>query len=186
MKRRSIHLAFGTVVILCSAMGSYYALRLYQLEQSNAEISRLNALVPGVKLTTGESNSAAVMLAKANALAKEDKTEAAARAYGQLIAADAAGWHGRAALFNLGNLYLRQGMRITDNGTPEALSMIELAKQRYRDLLKQSPDDWDARYNLERALRLAPEEQGDVADAEKDIKERRRVMLRGMSSVRLP
>jgi hypothetical protein len=31
--------------------------------------------------------------------------------------------------------------------------LVELAKQRYRDLLRAEPQDWDARYNLERALR---------------------------------
>ena len=35
--------------------------------------------------------------------------------------------------------------------------LVELAKQRYRDLLRAEPQEWDARYNLERALWLAPE-----------------------------
>jgi mxaK protein len=38
-----------------------------------------------------------------------------------------------------------------------ALPLVELAKQSYRDALRAEPFDWDARYNLERALALAPE-----------------------------
>ena len=90
---------------------------------------------------------------------------------------------GRQALFNLGNMYLRQGLA---QGTAEALPLVELAKQRYRDLLRATPDDWDARYNLERALRLAPEEQDALAEEENEPVERRRVMLRGMDPGDLP
>ena len=35
--------------------------------------------------------------------------------------------------------------------------LLEMAKQRYRDLLLADPMDWQARYNLERALAAAPE-----------------------------
>ena len=47
--------------------------------------------------------------------------------------------------------------------TDQLLPLIELAKQSYRDLLRETPADWDARYNLERALYLSPETQEDVA-----------------------
>jgi mxaK protein len=52
--------------------------------------------------------------------------------------------------------------------------MIEFAKQSYRNLLRDDPAAWDARYNLEYALRLAPEleesattEQGPPPDSER-------------------
>ena len=46
----------------------------------------------------------------------------------------------------------------------KSLPLIELAKQSYRDLLREDPNDWDARYNLERALWLAPEVEQVIAD----------------------
>ena len=63
---------------------------------------------------------------------------------------------GRAARFDLANAYLRQGLAAADDPA-RARAIVELAKERYRALLRETPDDWDARYNLERALRVAPE-----------------------------
>ena len=59
----------------------------------------------------------------------------------------------------------------------DALPLIELAKQRYRDALRDRPDDWDARYNLERALWLAPEiETAQAAEEEEEQAPRERVV----------
>jgi mxaK protein len=44
--------------------------------------------------------------------------------------------------------------------------LVELAKRNYRLLLRETPADWDARYNLERALWLAPESAQEIADDE--------------------
>ena len=38
------------------------------------------------------------------------------------------------------------------------IPLVELAKQDYRSALKQQPEFWDARFNLEVALRLVPED----------------------------
>jgi mxaK protein len=72
----------------------------------------------------------------------------------------------QAALYNLGNLYMRDAL---ENGASEAfrsLPLIELAKQRYRDVLRDRPVDWDARYNLSRALQLAPEIEQEIEEEE--------------------
>jgi mxaK protein len=68
----------------------------------------------------------------------------------------------RIALYDLGNLHLRHALQVGLSDEGQSLPLIELAKQSYRDLLRRDPSDWDARYNLERTLRLAPE--GDDAD----------------------
>jgi mxaK protein len=71
----------------------------------------------------------------------------------------------RAALYNLGNLHLREALKSGPDEAARSLPLIELAKQSYRDLLRVDPTDWDARYNLERALWLAPEiEQADAPE----------------------
>ncbi|HEX7043493.1 MAG TPA: MxaK protein [Burkholderiales bacterium] len=68
-----------------------------------------------------------------------------------------------AARYNSANIYLRWALELrTQEGAPSALPLLELAKQGYRDLLRAHPQHWDARYNLERTLRLA----GDAETAE--------------------
>ena len=63
-----------------------------------------------------------------------------------------------AAIYNSGNVYFREGfaMRKADN-EQQAVPLLELAKGRYRQALKEDPGNWDARYNLERVLRQRPE-----------------------------
>ena len=47
---------------------------------------------------------------------------------------------------------------------------MELAKQRYRDVLLINPQNWNARHNLELALRVAPEIAGGKKDKRPPIK----------------
>lgn len=74
----------------------------------------------------------------------------------------------RAARFNSGNLYLRDAIEAADAGdTAAATPQFELAKAAYRVVLRADPQHMSARYNLERALRRAPEvEQQDDAEVE--------------------
>jgi mxaK protein len=68
---------------------------------------------------------------------------------------------GTAARFNSANLLLRQagavGAGLQTGPANQALPLIELAKEQYRELLRRDPGFWDARYNLERAQRLLPD-----------------------------
>ena len=61
------------------------------------------------------------------------------------------------ARFNLGNLALRQAIAVGSDDEKRA-DLLALAKQQYREVLLREPHYWAARYNLERALWLAPEE----------------------------
>ena len=70
----------------------------------------------------------------------------------------------RIALYDLGNLHLHQAIKVGVADESQSLPLTELAKQSYRDLLRTNPYEWDARYNLERALRLAPEDEDDTDD----------------------
>jgi mxaK protein len=99
-------------------------------------------------------------LAHAVALSKADYDGALA-AYKAIIQADREDLR-RIALYDLGNLHLHQALQAGLSDEAQSLPLIELAKQSYRDLLRKDPNDWDARYNLERALRLAPENDDDA------------------------
>ena len=66
--------------------------------------------------------------------------------------------------FNLANLYFREAQQFRETGADDlAMPLIELAKQNYKELLRLDNGHWDAKYNLELALFLAPET--DPADA---------------------
>lgn len=126
-------------------------------------------------------------LAWAQALERAGRLDDAAKLHATLIDRTRLDDLGAAALFNLGNAYLRTGIRLTGHGDgSERTAMLELAKQRYRDLLRLRPYDWEARYNLERALRLAPEDSEAGSAAHDGPTEQRRIMLKGSREVELP
>ena len=193
MKRRTVHRVFGGLALACAAAVVLLALRLQQHERLNAAITEAaQGPVDRASAAPAPPNAAPeVRLARAGALSRAGAHDAAFKAYSALIRPGELDAIGREAVFNLGNMYLRQGLAAAgENGagagpSGPALPLVELAKQRYRDLLRARPGDWDARYNLERALRLAPEEQQAAVDETVPV-ERRRVMLRGMDPGDLP
>lgn len=65
---------------------------------------------------------------------------------------------GQAARFNSANLLVRQAVEVQASNQPgQAIALLELAKEGYREVLRHDPQFWDARYNLERAQRLLPD-----------------------------
>ena len=61
-------------------------------------------------------------------------------------------------LFNLANLYIERAVQLErEDEIQPAQSLVELAKQNYREILARDPDHWDARYNLSRALEMLPD-----------------------------
>lgn len=62
------------------------------------------------------------------------------------------------ARYNLGNLYLEQAVqKVESMNMNEAMPLAGLAKQAYRQALELDSRNWDAKYNLEVAMRLLPE-----------------------------
>lgn len=70
------------------------------------------------------------------------------------------------AWYDLGNLYLREALRLLQSGADaSALPLLELSKESYRNALLDRPDLWDAKFNLELALRVAPDPDPDDTGA---------------------
>lgn len=164
MKRRTVHIGFA---LLSAAIASVVAVQLSEILNEKST----QKAVAAIELTGEKPVKPAARLAWANLLSAEGEFERAESTYNELIREQRNNPFGQAALFNLANGYLRQGMR-PDLDPAKARPMIELAKQRYRDLLRNAPNDWTARYNLERALRLAPETglADEIDDKGKPIK----------------
>jgi mxaK protein len=70
-----------------------------------------------------------------------------------------------AARYNRAQLYHQLAATAHAEEDPRALALGELAKQRYRDLLATVPGHWDARYNLDRVLRLVPDPLEEESEA---------------------
>ncbi|MGV2480657.1 UNVERIFIED_CONTAM: MxaK protein, partial [Salmonella enterica subsp. enterica serovar Weltevreden] len=70
----------------------------------------------------------------------------------------------QSVLYNLGNLHLREALQFGPESIGKSLPLAELAKSSYRELLRLNPQHWDAKYNLERALRLAPERESAIEE----------------------
>jgi mxaK protein len=181
MRRNLIHAAFGAVALCSAAVAAY---EWTQLSHAR-DVARAVAAV-GATSGTGESDIDApeVRLARAIALANHGAYTDAQKLYDGLVQDQGTSETGRAALFDLGNMYAREAAKSENTGLVKSLPLLEQAKQRYRTLLRGSPLDWDARYNLERVLWLAPEESGS-AD-EPDVKEQHDVKLRGSQAQDLP
>ena len=186
MRRRTWHLLFGAVALACASAVAVNALRWWQVQETNRAIVAASRQAVGPNPSPAPNDAPReVRLARALALAEAGAYDAAFKAYSALIRPEAPDAIGRQALYNLGNMHLRQGTT-GEGSAPAAMPMIELAKQRYRDLLRAAPEDWDARYNLERAVRLAPEEHPLAADDENGPRQYRRVRLPAFRQVELP
>lgn len=158
MKRSIVHSAFGLAALACASLVAYHALRL-------DGIKRTNAAITSTRVTEFDAALPEARFARALALTRAGETEAAVKEYKALIEGDRRDLS-LAARYNLGNLYMRDALAEGASQAFRSLPLIELAKQRYRDVLRQEPTDWDARYNLSRALLLAPEVEQELEEKE--------------------
>lgn len=157
---------------------------------SGAQLLRIhawNALLSSPAVLSAPAGApAAVQLARAHALAQHGDFWAALTLYQQV--ASASPGQRAAALFNQGNLLLRRAVAMHVAGDDvRAQPLFGLAKASYRQLLREHPADWDARYNLELALRWAPELDDErQPDAPARINVRRSAIIRRAMPQGLP
>lgn len=170
-RTRRVWLALAVLLLVAAADAAHIG-----------RLHRLNALIrSGQAASQGASTDAAPQLqfAQAHGLAASGALDAALNRY-QALQADAS--LRQAARYNAGNLLLRQAQRVRESKQPgQAIPLIELAKELYRDVLRENPGHWDARYNLERAQRLLPdpEEIDPTSGEEAKRAERAATTMRG-------
>ncbi len=142
---------------------------------------RRNALITSGAVPADVSGLPAPMrFAQAHALAAAGDDEAALIRYGSLQGDSILG---QAARYNSANLLMRQAVALrAEEKFGQALALVELAKEHYRDLLRHDPGHWNARYNLERAQRLVPDpEEAELAAPSERRAERAATTMRGFS-----
>jgi mxaK protein len=160
MRRTQGHAAFCAVA---AALGLVMVVEIARLDHART----VNAAIPSSQATSNAKAAPRApipeaRLAGAVAMAKVDYDGALA-AYKAIIQGGREDLR-RIALYDLGNLHLRHALQVGLDDEAQSLPLVELAKQSYRDLLRREPNDWDARYNLERTLRLAPEDDDTDED----------------------
>ncbi len=124
------------------------------------QASRTNAAIADGSIVAVESPRAPqAVFAQAYHLAAQGDNERALNLYQRLQ--DENGPLARAARYNTGNIHLRQALELSKARGEAAqgalITPAELAKQAYREVLRADPRDWDARFNLEKTLRVLPD-----------------------------
>jgi mxaK protein len=153
--RSRLRHAPAVIVILLAGAAAYDGLHWWSAARITSRI-RSGVILPDAMHVPPQ-----VAFAQAYALAAHGDTLRALTRYRQ--AAQAGGLLAVAALYNIGNLHLRQALVAQGAGQKaQSLALFELAKQSYRDALALDPGYWDAKYNLERTLRLAPDAEAEA------------------------
>ena len=153
-------IAWTIVVVAAAAL--YDGLLLLRAVQLNRALAQVEAGADA------GAEHPRVRFARAWTLQQDGEFDAALKAY---AAIDVQGDDPlRAAVhYNLANLYLRRALEHRDNDADDlALPLVELAKEYYREVLREHSQDWPARYNLELALRIAPETELEEAEEERN------------------
>lgn len=143
----------GSVLLFISGLVSivYFGARLYLEQRDNAFIAALEA---GQDIATSAEDPGALIYARLVFLIRRDRLEEAQPLVNQLVqqpdprlAAE--------ALYTMGNGRLRLAIEhLGVNHIDAATPLVRLAKQNYRQALEIKPDFWDAKFNLDVAMRL--------------------------------
>lgn len=141
--------AGALLALLFAVLTGHAALDAWRARSANRDMAAGTAS-PGAP--------AMVLFARAHGLQRAGEWDAALSAYAE---AEALGSPAiaHAARLNASNIHLRRAIDIAVNegAAQRAITLVELAKAGYRRVLRDRPDDWNARYNLELAQRLVPD-----------------------------
>lgn len=146
MSIRTIHWLFAALAVACLAV-------LGQALLAQHAANAYNRSLADPQDSPGSAPAAA--LSRGVRLAAAGEVNAAQQAF-QLALQQGDPALRRMARYNLGNLHLRQALAMRRDDM-ETTPLVELAKQYYRQVLAEEPSHQEARYNLERALWLRPE-----------------------------
>lgn len=128
-------------------------LALYRASLYNRALAAIDRLEPDAQ-TAPE-----LLAAKANRYAQEGRPEPAIRLYIQALPR-AQGILRQRLSYNLGTLYLREAAGLWNRqgvwAYSRVVTLLELAREHLREAVRLDPQDLNARYNLEYALRITP------------------------------
>ncbi len=153
----------AAAILLLAALAGLDLYRLSAIARWNEQITAIEGAAAHVPAALGPDAPMEARFALARAAAQQGEVTHAVALYRDVAQArpDLAG----AALFDAANALLREAERLAASSDQlAARPLLELAKATYREALRHDAGRWDARYNLERTLRIAPED-GAAEDA---------------------
>src|SRR5690606_16252982 len=106
--------------------------------------NEVNAILDG-ELQPSHASAPQARFKQALLIEREGDYDQAVAAYKALVQSEDGDLR-RAALFNLGNVHLREALVHGPEDGTRWLPMIEFAKQSYRSVLREDASQWDARY----------------------------------------
>ena len=148
-KNRALVLMLGIGILGAMLTGKH----LYAIEQFN------KAVQSGGKPSNADFKFEA-KYAAAYGLARSGRYQDATQLFGQLMESHGSASQISAVQYNLGNIFLIRGLMVhRNNGVvkDEAEYLINQARMAYQQSLRLDNSHMDARYNLDRALSLLPE-----------------------------
>ena len=160
-RRRSWRIAAALLALAALAGLDLY--RLSAIARWNERIAAIESAAANAPAALEPNAPMEARFALARAAAQQGEVTRAVALYRDVAQArpDLSG----AALFDAANALLREADRlVASSDRLAARPLLELAKATYREALRHQAGRWDARYNLERALRAAPED-GSADDA---------------------
>lgn len=159
---RRVLLALSWLMVACAGLLALEIYEYWRLTRLDRELAAARENVAAPALASPESR-----LARAQAVIRAGGPRANDAALDLYRAVEAEGSDAlrRIARYDTANLYMRQAQDEMARGEPSrAIPLLELAKGIYRGLLRDDAADWDLRYNLERAIRLLPEDDPDATE----------------------
>lgn len=160
--------------LLATCFAAVFFTRSYIERRQDADI--IQALNAGedreIKL---KSASSTVILARIGELLRRDRFDEAhalVDTIGVRSAANTLDPNRPRALFNIANYRIRQATELIAKGDFDgATALVNVAKSEYRMALRQQPDDWDFKYNLDVAMRMVrdlPQSDSDPEEVPPD------------------
>lgn len=152
MRAARFTLAAGTLLLgLGLVATAVFAARLLMEQRDNDFIA---ALGTGQDIATSAKDPAPLIYARLAFLTRRERLEEAQPLANQLIRQPDRRL-ASAALYTIGNARLRLAIEhLGVNQIDAATPLVRLAKQNYRDALVIQPNFWDAKFNLDIAMRL--------------------------------
>jgi len=166
------HYMVWGALIIASIAALQSAFSCFQIASSNQLIHQLNQ---GKDINPDQKKNITpeLQLARATYLKKKHRYKEAQASLSQIINQGSQKIQA-ISRYNLGNTYLAQAIELAESmQINEATALTALAKQAYRQALALDSRYWDAKYNLEVAMRLLPEMDRTTMENDDPIPEKK-------------